>query len=274
MCLVVVAFNVQDNYPLVVAANRDEFHARPTQNAGWWPDQPDIVAGRDLQAGGTWLGLHRAGRFATITNFRDAKTGRGKLRSRGHLVTDFLLTEQSPLDYLQSISPDNYAGFNLLVADRECLAYLSNRGGGVRKLPAGVYGLSNATLDTPWEKVERSKSRLGKILAQGDANDTRLLGFSTTAKKVRSVRSGAIACPSQRRTRSLRHSSLHRNTVPAVRVSFAPIAMAVGSCWSAASTPPGKTPASHSTRSMSVKIDSSQLRMSSISSAQTACAIG
>jgi uncharacterized protein with NRDE domain len=175
MCLVVVAFNVQDNYPLVVAANRDEFHARPTQNAGWWPDQPDIVAGRDLQAGGTWLGLHRAGRFATITNFRDAKTGRGKLRSRGHLVTDFLLTEQSPLDYLQSISPDNYAGFNLLVADRECLAYLSNRGGGVRKLPAGVYGLSNATLDTPWEKVERSKSRLGKILAQGDANDTRLL---------------------------------------------------------------------------------------------------
>jgi len=175
MCLVVVAFNVQDNYPLVVAANRDEFHARPTQNAGWWPDQPDIVAGRDLQAGGTWLGLHRAGRFATITTLRDAKTGRGKLRSRGHLVTDFLLTEQSPLDYLQSISPDNYAGFNLLVADRECLAYLSNRGGGVRKLPAGVYGLSNATLDTPWEKVERSKSRLGKILAQGDANDTRLL---------------------------------------------------------------------------------------------------
>jgi len=175
MCLVVVAFNVQDNYPLVVAANRDEFHARPTQNAGWWPDQPDIIAGRDLQAGGTWLGLHRAGRFATITNFRDANTNRGKLRSRGHLVTDFLLTEQSPLDYLQSVSPDNYAGFNLLVADRKCLAYLSNRGGGVRELPAGVYGLSNATLDTPWEKVERSKSRLGEILAQGDANDTRLL---------------------------------------------------------------------------------------------------
>jgi len=183
MCLVVVAFNVQPDFPLVVAANRDEFHARPTQNAGWWPDQPDIVAGRDLQAGGTWLGLHRAGRFATITNFRDAKTRRAKFRSRGHLVTEFLLSEQSPLDYLHSISPDDYAGFNLLVADSECLAYLSNRGGGVRELPAGVYGLSNATLDTPWEKVERSKSRLGEILANGNANETQLLRLLDDRKK-------------------------------------------------------------------------------------------
>lgn len=175
MCLVVVAFNVQPDCPLVVAANRDEFHARPTQNAAWWPDQPDIVAGRDLQAGGTWLGLHRAGRFATITNFRDANTSRAQLRSRGHLVTEFLLSEQSPLDYLRSISPDDYAGFNLLVADKNRLAYLSNRGGGARELPPGLYGLSNATLDTPWEKVERSKSRLGEILANGDANDTHLL---------------------------------------------------------------------------------------------------
>jgi len=175
MCLVVLAFNVHPEQPLVVAANRDEFHARPTQNAAWWPDQPDIVAGRDLQAGGTWLGLHRAGRFATITNFRDAKTGRGQLRSRGHLVTEFLLTELSPLDYLQSISPNDYAGFNLVVGDREHLAYLSNRGGGVRKLSAGVYGLSNATLDTPWEKVERSKTKLDDMLRRGVANDTQLL---------------------------------------------------------------------------------------------------
>jgi uncharacterized protein with NRDE domain len=174
VCLVVVAFAVQPEYPLVVAANRDEFHARPTQNADWWPDQPDIVAGRDLQAGGTWLGLHRAGRFATITNFRDANSSGVRLRSRGHLVTEFLLSERSPLDYLTSISPDEYAGFNLLVADGERLAYLSNRGGSVRELPPGVYGLSNATLDTPWEKVERSKSRLGEILANGDANDTQL----------------------------------------------------------------------------------------------------
>jgi len=183
MCLVVVAFNVQDNTPLVVAANRDEFHARPTQNAAWWPDQPNIVAGRDLQAGGTWLGLHRAGRFATITNFRDAKGGRNQLHSRGHLVTDFLLAEQSPFDYLCSISPDNYAGFNLLVTDGKCLAYLSNRGGGVRELPAGVYGLSNATLDTPWEKVERCKEKLDAMLRHGDANDTQLLRLLGDRKK-------------------------------------------------------------------------------------------
>lgn len=183
VCLVVIAFNVHADNPLIVAANRDEFHARPTQNAAWWPDQPDILAGRDLQAGGTWLGLHRAGRFATITNFRDARTGHAQYRSRGHLVTEFLLGEQSPLDYLQSISPDDYAGFNLLVADSEKLAYLSNRGGSVRELPAGIYGLSNATLDTPWEKVERSKTRLCEALAQGDANDTDLLRLLDDRKK-------------------------------------------------------------------------------------------
>jgi uncharacterized protein with NRDE domain len=175
MCLVVVAFKVQPEQPLIVAANRDEFHARPTQNAGWWPDQPDIVAGRDLQAGGSWLGLHRAGRFATITNFRDARTGHSKRRSRGHLVTEFLLSEQSPSDYLRSVSPDDYAGFNLLVADPDHLAYLSNRGGGAQELPPGIYGLSNATLDTPWEKVERSKTRLDNILRSGPVNDTQLL---------------------------------------------------------------------------------------------------
>jgi len=175
MCLVVVAFNVHADHPIVVAANRDEFHARPTKAADWWSDQPDIVAGRDLQAGGTWLGLHRSGRFATVTNFRDAKTSSGKLRSRGHLVTEFLLSEKTPFEYLHSIAADDYSGFNLLLSDRTGLAYLSNRGGKVLELTAGIYGLSNATLDTPWEKVERSKTRLGDVLRQGPANDTQLL---------------------------------------------------------------------------------------------------
>jgi uncharacterized protein with NRDE domain len=194
VCLVVVAFDVQRDFPLVVAANRDEFHARPTLNAAWWPDQPDIVAGRDLQAGGTWLGLHRAGRFATITNFRDANSAHARLRSRGHLVTEFLLSEQTPIDYLESISPDDYAGFNLLVADGETLAYLSNRGGGVRELPAGTYGLSNATLDTPWEKVSRSKSRLDEALAHGGATDTDLLRLLNDREKgpVSEVRSDRL----------------------------------------------------------------------------------
>ena len=175
MCLVVIAFGVDAGYPLVVAGNRDEFHARPTRDAGWWPDEPDILGGRDLQAGGTWLGLHRAGRFATVTNFRDADKPTAKFRSRGELVSNFLTSPLRPVEYLGTIDTDNYAGFNLLVADTNSLAYLSNRGGGLRELPAGIYGLSNATLDTPWEKVERSKSRLSRLIASGRNNETELM---------------------------------------------------------------------------------------------------
>ena len=175
MCLVVVAFKAHADHPLIVAANRDEFHARPTQDADWWPDQPDIIAGRDLQAGGTWLGAHRDGRFATVTNYRDADSKHATPRSRGHLVSEFLQGNLAPAEYLRAIDPDDYAGFNLLVSDESNLAYLSNRGGGLRELGAGIYGLSNATLDTPWEKVARSKTRLAALLETGQANETQLL---------------------------------------------------------------------------------------------------
>lgn len=175
MCLVVLAFDVDADNSLIVGANRDEFHARPTQAADWWADHPDIVAGRDLQAGGTWLGLSRGGRFATVTNFRDAEPKESKLRSRGHLVTEFLLGTQTPNEYLASIDGDRYAGFNLLASDGAELAYLSNRGAGVQQLPSGIYGLSNATLDTPWEKVERSKRCLSDLVSNGRANESSLL---------------------------------------------------------------------------------------------------
>lgn len=175
MCLVVVAFGIDHNIPLVIAANRDEFHARPTQDADWWSDHPDIIAGRDLQAGGTWLGVHRDGRVAIVTNYKDAKPTSAKQRSRGHLVTEFLQSDQTPVDYLQAVRASDYAGFNLLVADGSRLAYLSNRGAGLRELPAGIYGLSNATLDTSWEKVERSKKRLGRLFEERRVNETHLL---------------------------------------------------------------------------------------------------
>lgn len=183
MCLVVLAFNAHVDHRLIVAANRDEFHARPSQNADWWSDQPDIMAGRDLQAGGTWLGVHRDGRFATVTNFRDAQSRTGKLRSRGHLVTEFLSGDQSPLDYLRGINADDYAGFNLLLTDGTSLAYLSNRGGGLQELPAGVYGMSNAALDEPWEKVERSKEQLTALLEHEQLNDTHLLRLLSDRRK-------------------------------------------------------------------------------------------
>ncbi len=175
MCLVVLAFRVNDDHPVVLAANRDEFHARPTREAHWWPDHGDILAGRDLQAGGTWLGVHRSGRFATVTNYRDADSPAGSLESRGRLVTDFLAGDETPLEYLQSIDGDAFAGFNLLVGDARSVGYLSNRGGGLRDLPPGIYGLSNATLDTPWEKVERSKSRLAGLLDSQQLSESSLM---------------------------------------------------------------------------------------------------
>lgn len=175
MCLILIAFKTAADYPLLVAANRDEFHARPSLAADWWADNKDIVGGRDLQAGGTWLGLHRSGRFAAITNYRDAAPSRRGKRSRGLLVKEFLQNTAAPLDFLQSIDGDAYAGFNLLVSDGQTLGSFSNRNGSARNLAAGVYGLSNATLDTPWEKVERSKRALNALLASNTINETSLL---------------------------------------------------------------------------------------------------
>jgi len=174
MCLVVVNWQQHAEYPLIVAGNRDEFHARATQAAHWWPDHQDIVAGRDLQAGGTWLGLHRRGRFATVTNFRDAQQTRAGLRSRGHLVSEFLSGDVSPMDYLSRIDGERYAGFNLLVGDGKVLAYRSNRGSEALALSPGTYGLSNALLDSPWHKVSRSKAALQQLVRDDQVDETRL----------------------------------------------------------------------------------------------------
>ncbi len=175
MCLLVFALQQHEALPLIVAGNRDEFHARPAQSAHWWPDNPEILGGRDLQAGGTWLAAHRAGRFAAVTNYRDAHRESAGLRSRGHLVTGFLNGAGGVTDYLDSIDGGGYAGFNLLVSDGRAAGYLSNRGGGMRELPPGIYGLSNATLDDPWTKVTRTKSGLAALLQQDTVNESSLM---------------------------------------------------------------------------------------------------
>ncbi len=175
MCLVVLAVGKSPDYPLVLAGNRDEFHARPTADAHWWQDRPDVLGGRDLEAGGSWLALHRSGRFATVTNYRDADSPPSGLTSRGQLVTDFIEGNTTPRDFVDSVDGDAYAGFNLIVGDRDKLAYASNRGGGVRDLPAGLYGLSNALLDGPWHKVEHSKRGLASLIRGGKLDDTALL---------------------------------------------------------------------------------------------------
>ena len=175
MCLILISFQPETKLPLIVAGNRDEFHARPTQKADWWPDQADLLGGRDLQAGGTWLAVSRSGRFAAVTNYRDAAaTKRGK-QSRGHLVTGFLQSDLTPMDYISTIDRDDFAGFNLLVSDKRKLAYLSNRSGNFGELSPGLYGLSNATLATPWEKVERTKRGLTQLIEADTVTETTLM---------------------------------------------------------------------------------------------------
>lgn len=164
MCLVVFAWKVHPAYRLVLAANRDEFHNRPAEPLHWWPDEPGILAGRDLQAGGTWLGVSRTGRFATVTNYREDLGREHRGRSRGELVTGFLGEAAAPLQYCRSIAAADFAGFSLLAVAGETAAYVSNRGDQPRELAPAIYGLSNASLDTPWGKVVRSKATLQSLL--------------------------------------------------------------------------------------------------------------
>lgn len=170
MCLILFAWKANARYPLLVAANRDEFHARATAPAGFWRDAPQLLAGRDLASGGTWLGVSRSGRFAAVTNYRDLDASvPGDAPSRGALTADFLAGDMSPAAWVRAVAARGaaYRGFNLLVADREELWWVSNRDGGGRRLEPGVYGLSNHLLDTPWPKVVTGKMRFAHALEQG-----------------------------------------------------------------------------------------------------------
>ena len=166
MCLILVAWRVHPDYPLVVAANRDEFFARPAAEAAWWKDAKDVFAGRDLEAGGTWLGLGRDGRFAGLTNFRDPPRNRNDAPSRGALVADFLTGNESTaaaLARLQAQGP-RYNAFNLFVSDGDSLGIYESASGSARILEPDIYALSNHLLDTPWPKVTAGKSRLARAL--------------------------------------------------------------------------------------------------------------
>lgn len=162
MCLILVAWQTHPHFPLVAAANRDEFYARPSAEAGPWPGDPRVLGGRDLEAGGTWLGLRQDGRFAAVTNVREGAARGG--RSRGLLPRDFLLGERSPAAYAADQDGAAHAGFNLLLADTQALWYCSNRDGAPRRLEPGVYGLSNHLLDTPWPKLVSAKARFAQAL--------------------------------------------------------------------------------------------------------------
>jgi uncharacterized protein with NRDE domain len=173
MCLIVFSWRPNHALPLIVAANRDEFYKRPTLPLGRWPDAPGIVAGRDLQAGGTWMGISESGRFAALTNIRAPGTPPGA-RSRGELPERYLRGKLSPEAYLTELAGhlEYYAGFNLMVGDEHELWYLNSHAAVPVKLQPGLYGLSNAALDSPWPKLLRAREAMQSHL---DAPDTKQL---------------------------------------------------------------------------------------------------
>lgn len=173
MCLIVFAWQSHPRFPLVLAANRDEYHDRASARAAFWNERRDLLGGRDLQAGGTWLGLTRTGRIAAVTNVREATaalaTPAPAAPSRGALATDFLCGALAPKDYAGAIHSNGkaYRGFNLLIGDRSALWWVSNRGDGARRLGPGIYGVANDSLDTPSPKVVTGKQMLERLLATG-----------------------------------------------------------------------------------------------------------
>lgn len=168
MCLIFLSVQDHPQYALIVAANRDEFYQRKTAAADYWHDHPEILGGRDLQANGTWLAMHKNGRIAMVTNYRDLRNLKPAAPSRGALVTDYLLETGSPEQYLNRVASGShvYNGFNLLAGTPQELWYHSNYKEGVHKLSRGLHGLSNHLLDTPWPKVERGREKMKKVLAQ------------------------------------------------------------------------------------------------------------
>lgn len=168
MCLILFAWHAHPDHTLVVAANRDEFHERPASAAQFWPDNPDLLAGRDLSAQGTWLGVTRGGRFASITNFRNPAERKPTAPSRGQLVSAFLSDAREPGAWVEAIAQraNEFNGFSMLATDLQSLCCFSNRNGAKVKVQPGIHGLSNHLLDTPWPKVTVGKERLAKLIGE------------------------------------------------------------------------------------------------------------
>jgi len=169
MCLILLAFKADPAYKLIIAANRDEYHDRPTAPAGFWKESPHLLAGRDLRAGGTWIGITREGRIGAVTNYRDPASVKENAPSRGRLVSNFLMGREGPVEYLEKLAQgaERYNGFNLIIGEKGRIYWYSNRGDGMKELLPGIHGLSNHLLDTPWPKVVRGKDGLAGLISRG-----------------------------------------------------------------------------------------------------------
>lgn len=184
MCLIVFALECHQDYRLIVAANRDEYYERPTAPAGFWPDAPGVLAGRDLRSGGTWLGVNQNGRFAAVTNYRACGTPPPEPLSRGALVSAYLQGEQDAALFrteLELLAP-RCDGFNLIYGDAGGLYYFSNRGGESGRIGAGIHGLSNHLLDTPWPKVTVATQGLERLLTNERFDPEQLFALLAAAE--------------------------------------------------------------------------------------------
>ncbi len=185
MCLIAFSWKNNPTYKLVLVANRDEFFNRPTQPLHEWQEQ-QILAGKDLKEGGTWMGMHKSGYFAALTNFRELTKEKSGSLSRGLVVTDYLKSRLHPLSFLQNLNRQAglYNPFNVLVSDGKELWYYSNQGAAPQQVKPGIYGLSNAFLDTPWPKTELAKSMLNVMLKEGNqVSTTDLIAITASAEE-------------------------------------------------------------------------------------------
>ena len=173
MCLIAITTQIHPLYPLIIAANRDEFYHRPTDPLAFWQDHPNILAGRDLQQNGTWLGITKTGRFAAITNFRDPAATDPHAPSRGLLVSNFLASDQPPQKYLQTIkdSGEKYNGFNLVIGDMNQLWWYSNKKKDIVKIEPGIHVISNHLMNTPWPKTQKALAGMQEICRQNTQID-------------------------------------------------------------------------------------------------------
>jgi len=171
MCIILVAIGKSAAFPFVLAANRDEFYQRPSHPAHFWPESPQLLAGRDLEANGTWLGITHGGKIAAVTNHHDPNSINKAPRSRGALVSDYLQSEQTVEQFAASLrnTQHQYNGFGLLFGDLQRLHYQSNKTALTTTLGCGIHALGNSLLNAPWPRAQAGKQRLYRALAQEQA---------------------------------------------------------------------------------------------------------
>lgn len=187
MCLIAFAYKIHPVYDLVLIANRDEFYARPTREAMFWSEEgfPDLLAGKDMEAGGTWMGITQTGKWAAVTNYRDISNIKENAPSRGNLVLDYLKGNNSAQNYLENIhnKADSYNGFNLLIGEEENVYYYSNQTHKITVVQPGIYSLSNALLNTHWPKSDTAKKNLQTCIANNTLDKTSLFAILTDFEK-------------------------------------------------------------------------------------------